>query len=286
MRLFKNKIFIFVLITVLVFVVMGVSTRQGSKINWLNNIISIPLSPIQKFISYTGQRIEAGLTFFKDIKELKQENEYLNQRVSELEKENRELLIYKEKNEELRLALNLKDRFDNYQLIGANVIAKDPGNWFNIFKIDVGKRDGVLNDLPVLTGTRGLVGRVMVSDLTSSKVITIIDEDSVVSGWISKPGGGPVRVRGDIVLKDQGLCRMDYIPTDVNVEIDDVIETSGLGGIYPKGIIIGRVKEVRKTGNELEKYAVIKPAVDFKRLEEVFVLKSLNNGDGDSSLEK
>lgn len=276
LRLFRNKLFLFILITLTLFILMGVTANQNSEVNWISNIISVPISPIQKFFSSLGQRIESGLSFFKDINATKQENEYLRMRINELEKENRELLGYREKNEELREALKLKDRFDDYDLIGANVIAKDPGNWFDVFKIDVGSKDGIVNDLPVLTGAKGLVGRIMGTDVTSSKVITIIDEDSVVSGWISKAGGGPVRVRGDLTLKNEGLCRMDYIPVDVDVEVGDVIETSGLGGIYPKGILIGRVKEVRKTSSDLSRYAVIEPETDFKRLEEVFVLKSRN----------
>lgn len=276
LRLFRNKLFLFILITLTLFILMGVTANQNSEVNWISNIISVPMSPIQKFFSFLGQKVESGLSFFKDINATKQENEYLRMRINELEKENRELLGYRKKNEELREALKLKDRFDDYDLIGANVIAKDPGNWFDVFKIDAGSKDGIVNDLPVLTGAKGLVGRVMATDLTSSKVITIIDEDSVVSGWISKAGGGPVRVRGDLTLKNEGLCRMDYIPVDVDVEVGDVIETSGLGGIYPKGILIGRVKEVRKTSSDLSRYAVIEPETDFKRLEEVFILKNRN----------
>jgi rod shape-determining protein MreC len=70
---------------------------------------------------------------------------------------------------------------------------------------------------------------------------------------------------------------MDYIPIDVDIMVGDAIETSGIGGIYPKGIIIGKVKEVRKSSNELNKYAVIEPAVDFRRLEEVIILKNRTN---------
>ena len=274
LRLFQNKFFLMAAITLAVLVVMGISAKQDSGVNRVGNLVSIPLSPIQKFLSSAGQKIEAGLSFFKDINAIKEENEYLKIKINELEKERRELLEYREKIEELKKALNLKDRFDDYELIGANVIAKDPGNWFNIFKIDIGSKDGIMCDFPVLTAANGLVGRVMTADYTSSKIITIIDADSIVSGWISKAGGGPVRVKGDIALKDEGLCRMDYIPTDVNVEVGDIVETSGLGGIYPKGIVIGEVKEVRKTSGDLNRYAIIKPVVDFKRLGEVFVLKN------------
>lgn len=286
LRLFKNKLFLLAAITIVTLITMGVSASQNSRVNWVNNIASVPLTPVQEFFSYAGQRIDAALTFFKDIKAIKQENEELKIRVYELEKENRELLGYREKIKELKEALNLKDQFEDYDFAGANVIGKDMGNWFNVFRIDVGKKDGVHNDYPVVTGNKGLVGRIAVSDLTSSKVISIIDEDSVVSGWISKPQGGPVIVRGDFDLKDKGLLRMDRIPVDVDVAVNDVIETSGLGGIYPKGIVIGKVKEVKKTNSELSRYAIIEPAVDFKRLEEVFVLKQRNKIDEVGSAER
>lgn len=289
-RLFKSKIFVVVLITIIILVIMGISARRDSKINWVNNVVSVPLTPIQKFFSFAGQKVEAGFTFFKDIKTLKQENETLKNKVSELERQNRELNGYKEKISELRQALNLKERFADYQLIGGNVIAKDPGNWFDVFKIDIGQRDGVIFqgdiEYPVVTGGMGLVGRVFISDITSSKVVAIIDEDSVVFGWISKQGGGHVRIKGDITLKEKGLCLMDYISPDVDVAVGDIIETSGLGGVYPKGILIGKVVEVKKTTSELDRYAIIEPAVDFKKLEEVFVLKSKNKIYGNGSAEK
>lgn len=277
LRLFKSKWFILSFVTIFILVVIGVSANKNSKLNWLNNIVSVPLTPVQGFFTSVGRWIGDGLDFFKDIEAVRRENEALKTQVSELEKQNRELESFRDKNEELRAALNLKPQFGDYQFLGANITAIDPGNWFNIFKIDIGSKEGVQGDYPVVTSGKGLVGRVLSSDLTSSKVLTIIDEESAVAGWISKTGGGHAIVRGDMVLKEQGLCKMDYIPLEVDVEVGDVIETSGLGGVFPKGILIGKVIEVRKTNSEMDRYAVIQPAADLKRLEEVYVLKK--NGD-------
>ncbi len=274
LRIFKNKIFLLVLVTVLLFVVIGIAATGGIGRNPLGDIISIPLTPIQKLFTATGQKINSFFLFFRDINALKQENEQLKSRLTELEKQNSELKIFEEKNKELRLALNLKAQFEDYDTVGANVIAKDPGNWFNIFRIDRGEKDGIKEGFTVVTAGKSLVGRILETDLTSSKVISIIDEDSVVSGWISKPGGGHVIIRGDIELKESGYCRMDYIPQDVDVLINDTVETSGLGGVFPKGIYIGKVREVRKAEDDLERYAIIEPAVNLKKLEEVFILKN------------
>jgi rod shape-determining protein MreC len=275
LRLFRSKWFIVSLITIILLVVMGVSANKYSKLNWLNNIISVPLTPVQSFFTSIGRSVGNGLSYFKDVDAVKKENERLKAEVSDLNTKNRELEAFQTKNEELRQALNLKGQFGDYTTLGANIIAIDPDNWFNVFKVDIGSREGVQIDSPVLTSGKGLVGRVLSTDLTSSEVLTIIDEESAVSCWISKAGGGHAIVRGDMALKEKGLCKMDYIPLEVDVEVGDVIETSGVeGGIYPKGIVIGEVIEVRKTNSDMDRYAIIQPAADFKRLEEVYVLKS------------
>lgn len=274
LRVFRSKWFIVSFITIILLVVMGVSANKNSRLNWLNNILSVPMRPVQGFFTTVGRKVEGTFSFFKDIEAVRKENEQLKVQVAGLEKENRELSVLRTKNEELRKALNLKEQFGDYSILGANIVAVDPGNWFNIFKIDIGSKEGVKIDAPVVTSSKGLVGRVVSTDLTNSNVQTIIDEESAVSGWIAKAGGGHAIVRGDMELKEKGLCKMDYIPLEVDVEVGDIIETSGLGGIYPKGILIGEVIEVRKTNSELDRYAIIQPAADFKRLEEVYVLKN------------
>jgi len=279
LRLFKNKIFILISSTVVLLIVIGLSAIPNGKINYVGDIFSTILSPFQKFISYSDKKINDFFAHFEDIDKLRKENEVLKQRVDELVYENERLIDLKIKNEELRRALDIKDQYSTMEMVGANIIAKDMGNWFDIFTIDRGTRDGIEINYPVVT-SNGLVGRVMQTDLFTSKVIAIIDEDSSISARLSKTSDIVV-VKGDRKLKDQGLCIMNYIPADADVSAGDRVETSGVGGIYPKGILIGKVKEVRQKTNELDRYAIIEPVVDFKRLEEVFILKpkSINNNE-------
>ncbi|MCX7748189.1 MAG: rod shape-determining protein MreC [Clostridia bacterium] len=277
-RLFKSKLFLLILVTVILFVVMGISASGNPHLSWLSNIVNVVVSPVQKFFSSAGHKVEGSVDFFKDTKALKKENEELKKRIEKLEKENNELMVFKEKNEDFQKAFNIKNQFSNYDLLGANIIGKDLGNWFNVFTVDVGTNDGVSSNAPVVTGN-GLVGRIMESGPISSKVVSIIDEGSSVSARISKTRG-LVQVKGDIVLKDQGLCRVDYIEPGVDIAAGDNIETSGMGGVFPPGIIIGKVKEVRQANNELNRYAIIEPNVDFKRLEEVLVLRSKKSSSG------
>ena len=270
----KSKWFIVALVTIVLLVVIGVTANKSSKLNWLSNIMSVPLKPVQGFLSSVGREIEDFFGYFQDIDVLREENEALKSEVEELRRKNREFAELKKKNDELRRALNLKAEFADYTIAGANIIAVEPGNWFSVFKVDVGERDGIHVDFPVVTGSRGLIGRVLDTDISTSNIQTIIDEESAVSGWIAKPGGGHAIVKGDLQLKEEGLCKLVYIPIEIDIEVGDIIETSGVGGIYPKGIEIGTVIEVRKTNSEFDRYAIIQPTADFKRLEEVFILKS------------
>ncbi|MDP4093342.1 MAG: rod shape-determining protein MreC [Bacillota bacterium] len=264
------------LITVFIFILMGVTAKQNSKLNWFSNTINVIFSPVEKFFSGIGDKIGSGLSYFGDVKEVKKENAKLKSDIDKLEKDTADLERYKQENDRLREALNLKNQFNQYDSIGGNVIAKDPGNWFDIFTVDAGTKDGVGNNYPVIAGS-GLVGRVLNAGFISSKIMTIIDVDSTVSGMLTKTGD-QVIIKGDLSLKEQGLCRMDYIPTDEDISVGDSVVTSGIGGYYPKGIFIGKIKEIRQTNNEFTRYAIIEPVVDFKRLEEVFILKNKNVG--------
>lgn len=277
-RLFKSKVFIVSGVTVAMLIIAGVTFRQNSVVNRITNVVTVPFAPVQKVFSLAGVKVQDGINFFRDIGAVRLENEELKAKIDELEKENLALKEFRKENSELREALNIKDQFADYEPMGANIIAKDTGNWFNIFTIDRGAKDGIKKDSPVVT-SKGLVGRVIQVDALSSRVEAIIDKNSAVSARISQKGDY-VRVKGDLELKDTGLCLMDRISPEIDVAVGDDIVTSGIGGIYPRGILIGKVKEIRKSSDELNKYAILQPAVDFKRLDEVIVLKSKNENAG------
>lgn len=270
-RLLKSKVFIVALVVVVILALAVASSKEGSGIKVVGNIISVPIAPLQSVISFMSKKIADIFDYFKDVKITKAENEELLRRISELEKENRELERLERENKELREALNFLDQMESFEPIGCTIIAKDPGNWFEVFTINRGSKDGIEINAPVITAY-GLVGRVSEVDLFTSKVVSIIDMDSTVAARLSRSRDIMI-VRGDASLRNSGLCRMDYISPDVDIIPGDIVETSGLGGIYPKGIIIGQVKEVIRNEGQFDSYAIITPVVDFKRLEEVIVLK-------------
>ena len=244
---------------------------------WVGETIASPFQPIVSLFNTVSSKINMNFHSLGNMEEIMEENERLKDRIVGLESEIRSLSGYKEKIDELSSALNLKGRFSEYSLVGGNVITRDMGNWFDIFKIDIGTSSGVNKDLPVVSSNMALIGRTITSNTKTSKVISLIDEECVVSAWIKNQDNGAVVVRGDLTLKDEGYCKIDLIPEEMDVKPGDIVETSGIGGIFPRGIEIGRILSVKQTGNGLVRYAIVEPFADMKKIEEVFVLIGYGN---------
>lgn len=274
MKYVRSKALIVLIISLILIVCIGLTMNPLSNINWIGNLISIPFTSVENLFSYTGNKVEEGIELFNDVKSLKAENEKLKAEIDKLNSERTEYVRFKSENEDLKKALGMKEQLADYEFVGANIIARDGGNLFNIFLTDKGSTNGIAYNMPVITG-KGLVGKVAASQPFSSKIISIIEDGSAVSAVVSKSRDYVV-VKGDAKLAKEGLCRLEYIPEDLDLSQGDVIETSGIGGIYPKGIIIGTVKEVRTGENDLDRYAIIQPATDLKRLSQVIILKNKN----------
>ena len=271
-NIFRSRAFILLVFTFFCLVLIVLTSNDIGDMEWVGDTVSAPFAPLTSLIDSISASINKNVRTFGDVNLIFDENDELKARVAALERENRELSAYKEKLIVYQDALNLKGRFSEYSLIGGNVITRDVGNWFDVFKIDVGSRAGVTNDLPVVTSNMALIGRTISVSVNTSKVITLIDEECVVSGWVTGHDGGAVVVRGDLTLKEEGYCRIDLFTDELDVKPGDVVETSGIGGIFPRGIEIGTVLTVKQTGNGLMRYAVVEPFADIKRMDEVFIL--------------
>lgn len=283
MKYFKSRSLIVIIITLVLIVCIGLTMNPLSNVNWIGNLISVPFTSVEKLFSYAGQKVEEGVGLFNDVEKLRDENKELQETIDKLNNERTEYLRLKSENENLKNVLKIKDQLAGFEFVGSNVIARDTGNLFNVFLIDKGLTNGIAYNMPVIT-SKGLVGKVSSSQPFSSKIISIIEDGSAVSAIVSKSRDYVV-VKGDMKLAKDGLCKLEYIPSSLDLEQGDVIETSGIGGIYPKGIIIGTVKEVRTGESDLDKYAIVEPTVDLKRLSQVVVLKKTMPNTSSSEME-
>lgn len=257
-----------IIITIIILILLVfLSNLKLESVSYLENAFSAIVMPIQNGYTYLKNKVSGNDAFFTDMEKLKAENEELKNKNSELEKSIRELEVIKAENETMKEYLGLTQKYTNYKTIPAYIISKDISNYSNIFIINVGKNDGVKPNMTVIADT-GLVGYILSVTDSTAKVETIIDTSSAVTATIVGKEDSVV-CRGSL---EKGMLKATYIPTNADISEGDKIETSGMGGIFPKGISIGKVKEVNNTLNKLDRYAWIQPDVDFMRLKTVLVI--------------
>ncbi len=225
--------------------------------------------PIQNGLTYLKNKIEGNDEFFSDVNNLKAENEELKKANNELEQKLRELEILKAENATLKEYMEMTEKYPEYSTIPAYIINKDISNFSNIIVINVGSNDGVQTNMTVISEA-GLVGHVISVTKHTAKVQTIIDSASTVSGVVSTSREG-LLLKGQ--LDSNRTLKATYIPTETSLVQGDSVETSGMGGIYEKGILIGYIKEIVNTKNITDRYAIIETAVDFEKIETVLVVK-------------
>lgn len=269
--MYKNKKtgIIGIIVTIILLILLVVITNTNvTKISYIENIVSTLVMPIQNGLTYLKNKLAGNDSFFGNINNLQAENEELKKKNSELEQRLREFEIVKSENDTLKEYVNLKDKYKEYSTIPAYVINRDISNYSNIVVINVGKEDGIKENMTVIAD-EGLVGHVVSTTDHTAKVQTIIDTATAVTSTIST-SKDTIIVQG--TLDDKTILKATYIPTDASVLQGDSVETSGIGGIYQKGIHIGTIKEVVNTKNITDRYAVVETAVDFKKLATVLVI--------------
>ena len=270
--MYKNKKAgsIGIVITIIILILIVIFSNGEKNASLFENIASNLVMPIQNGLTYLKNKISGNDTFFADIDNLQSENEELQKRNSELEQSLRELESIKAENETLKEYLNLTEKYGEYETIPGYVINKDISNYSKTIVINIGSDDGVKENMTVIAD-EGLVGHVISVTNDTAKVQTIVDTASSVSAVMSSNDESIV-CKG--TLDDNSQLSAMYIPTDANVVQGDSVETSGLGGIYPKGIHIGTISRVNNTQNMTDRYAIVDTAVDFDKIDTVLVITS------------
>lgn len=278
-RKYKERMIV-AAVTIILIIIIGYTGRERLGISGSENLIGKLLRPVISFSSGVQNRISGVFTSIGDVFDAKEENEVLRARIKQLESHNRDLQNIIGKADFLRREQMLTEN-SQYTFTKARIIAKEPGNWFDQFVIDKGSRDGISKGDTVVQGIEiekdvyieCLVGRVVDTGDNWSKVVSLIDElNSTSFKLIRTQDGGIVSGSVDGVL--EGYL-FDY---RADVIEGDQLYTSGLGGIYSKDIYIGEVSEVIGDQEELTKRLVIKPALDFKKLYNVFVIRNQEEG--------
>jgi len=259
-----------VLIILILLSLAGIALDQNDGLQPIEDVALRFVVPIQERLTSVANSLRDLAQTTRDIEELHRRNEELQGLADSLMIENVRLKEVESENEALRRLLNFTQSNPTYSYKAAEVkgriISHDPSNFLSYLIIDVGSQQGIERGMPVVT-ERGLVGRITDVGSNWAKVMLIIDPSSSVNALIQTS-----RATGLVEGEVGGGLVMKYIPQGDTVNVNDIVLTSGLGGNFPKGLIIGQVTAVQQRDVEMFQQARVRPTVSFNDLEIVLVI--------------
>lgn len=245
--------------------------------------LQVVLAPLQRAATALVRGIGDLSQTVREVRVLRARVAELEEQVNALTIENVRLREYEAEVVQLRGLLGFVEANPTWAFLGADVVGRsacintpcgdvvgqEPHPYLRYITINVGQADGVAVGMPVVTGGAVLVGRVVETGLHTSKVRLVTDTGHSVAAILQQS-----RATGLLVGQPDGSLRLTYIPQEDTVRVGDVVLTSGLGGAFPRGLVLGQVTQVVKQDFALFQEAIVNPAVDYRRVELTLVVKS------------
>jgi rod shape-determining protein MreC len=255
--------------------------HESGYLNPVENALHYVLDPLQRAFSRVVLDVGGMFQTVGQVRELGTRVDELQAQVDALTVENVRLREYEAEVQQLRALLNFASEYPISAPLGADVIGREacdtfpcgevvgvePNPYLRYITINVGALQGVKIGMPAVSGGAVLVGRIAQVGPRTAKVVLLTDPDSSVAALLQAS-----RVTGLVVGQPDGTLRMEYLPQEEDIDVGDIVLTSGLGGVMPKELVIGQVTEVQKLESALFQTAVVRPAIDFSRLELVLVI--------------
>ena len=278
-RLFERKLLVFIIIaTVVALITIGIFSAANRRTSVVENVGGSVVVPAQNAASGIGGWFKGIFGYFGDVKALKEATETLKNENAALQKQINDMQGLKNENDDLKRMLDLKERSVNISMVAATASAKDPSDWYSSFTINVGKNDGIERNQPVVDSNRYIIGQIAEVGENWARVMTILDPQSSMGGYIRRSKEIGI-VEGNSKLKYDKMCRLSYIARDTDIQKGDFVETSGLGGIFPKGLVIGTVTDIYDDNSTMSRIATITPLADIAKVSDVFVVTGYTEKD-------
>ncbi|MBY0469560.1 rod shape-determining protein MreC [bacterium] len=259
---FYIALFFFVLIPI---VAIDTTSRAPRDYRLPDKVILGIVSPIQSAITWTLDKLASGFENYVFLFNVRQDNLSLLEENRKLLGTISELRESQQENLRLRKLLDFQEQ-SKFQTVVARVIAKDVSTEFRAIRINRGESSGIKRNMPVFTN-EGIVGRVLRTSANSADVVTILDPLSAVDAIDQRS-----RARGTVEGLTDELCAMRFTLRTDDIQTGDVLVSSGLGGMFPKGIPLGTVSRVNRKSFGISQEVEVRPSVDFTKLEEVMVV--------------
>lgn len=269
----KYVVVMIIILIILILIIFSFTLKDDRKLNPVESFLKDGLVYTEKVVTYPFNYISNKISEYKKLKSVNKDNAVLEtsiDRVSSIESENIELRRQLDK---LKEELNIDYTLVDYEYLNATVVSRNVGFWYNTITIDKGSYNGVEKDMVVIN-SKGLIGRIIrTSAFTSDiRLITTSDTNNKISVHISNGDNNLYGLINNYNYSDN-LLEVEGISNTKDVTIGDYVYTSGLGGIFPSGILIGTVSEISTDSYDLAKIIKVVPSADFTDINYVSVLK-------------
>ena len=262
-----------IIIIIALFACINLTNGENRKVTIFEEVISdIVTLPQRAIVHIKNYFKEDGNIFFENIETLKNKNDELKSENQKLKQKMLDYEVLLAENEVLKKHVKLADLYPNYSVIVADIIMDSGTSWNYTYIVNRGSKDGIEPNMAVIAED-GLVGYVESVTSNTAKVVSILDAGNSISARVTRTRDTVIS-KGSISLAENMQMRIINIPTGVTLVEGDKIETSGLGGIYPKGILIGKIKSFEQKNNPIENEAIVESFVDFGKIETVAIIKN------------
>ncbi len=247
-------------------ILMSLRVKEPKGVDFFDGLLMEICSPFQKGSTFVIQKVKGVFQNYFFLVHLQRENERLKKRMADLQRENDQMRGMVLAHERLRKLLQFRETLSS-TAIAAEVVGRDPSSWFKSVTINKGEKEGVRKGMAVIS-PEGVIGQILKTAPSHSVVLLVTDYNSAIDSIVQR-----TRAKAIVEGGGENRCQLKYLLRAEDVVAGDRVVTSGLGGNFPKGLMIGEIKRVDKKGHGIFQYAELVPSVDFTRLEEVLIIK-------------
>ncbi len=266
---------LYIALSVICVLLVVFSFKFSDHFSSVKTMVGNAVTPMQKGINSVGKSISEKFDLMESKESLLKKNKELQEKIDSLNYSNKILVGENKELENYREMYHLDKKYPDYPKVAATVISRDGNNWFNVFYIDKGKKDGVDVDMNVISGN-GLVGIVSEAGEHYAKVRAIIDDKSNVSSMFEANGETCI-VKGNMESIYNGYIDVEMISNSAKIKEGDEIVTSHVSDKFLQGLSVGFVKDITTDDSTLTKTAHLTPTVNFDQLEYVLVITQLKD---------
>ena len=266
-----NGVLILIIAVLLALITLVTSVLLGGTANPIASVVGFVTTPVRNGINGFVGWVEGVYDYAFQYDQLVEENEQLKIQIAEMEEKVRQAEADSRENERLRSLLGLREQRRDLTLESATVTAVESTNWYSTFTISKGENMGIAADDCVIDQYGNLVGVVTTVGLNWATVTTIIDTDTEMGGILARTDTAAI-LEGDFALMGEGKLKLSYLPENTDLVSGDEVLTSGRGGVYPAGLLVGTVDTVHTDDSGMTRYAIITPSADLNDLQQVFVI--------------